>query len=345
MASIWFVLVALMLIGYAVLDGFDLGAGALYVAAARNEEERTMVLRAIGPVWDGNEVWLIAAGGTLFYAFPLLYASSFSGFYLPLNIVLWLLIFRAIGIEFRMHLQERVWREFFDVMFFLSSALLAVIFGAALGNVIRGVALGPDHYFFAPLWTDFRAGREPGILDWYTVLCALLALAALMVHGALYVAVKTEGALQARMHRIATLLWPVVAALTLAGLIATLSIRPDLLANYRAWPAGWLFPAVVAASLAAVLGFARLGRDKAAFLCSCAYVVAMLAGAAFALYPTLLPATTGADNALTIYNSAAGADSLSKGLIWWIAGMALAVAYFVVIYRMFAGKVRGDGHY
>ena len=147
------------------------------------------------------------------------------------------------------------------------------------------------------------------------------------------------------MHRIATLLWPVVAALTFAGLIATLSIRPELLANYRAWPAGWLIPAVVAASLAAVLGFARQGRDRAAFLWSCAYVAAMLAGAAFALYPTLLPATTGADNALTIYNSAAGADSLSKGLVWWTVGMGVAVAYFVVVYRMFAGKVRGDGHY
>src|ERR1700743_1265715 len=135
-----------MLIGYVVLDGFDLGAGALHLVAARTEEERRLILRSIGPVWDGNEVWLIAAGGTLFYAFPLLYASSFSGFYLALNMIVWLLLLRAIGIEFRMHLANSVWRSFFDGAFSLASLLLIVFFGAALGNVMRGAPLGPRHY-------------------------------------------------------------------------------------------------------------------------------------------------------------------------------------------------------
>src|SRR6476646_7307316 len=200
MEAIWFALVAFMLTAYVVLDGFDLGAGALHLIAARTDEERRMLLRSIGPVWDGNEVWLLAAGGTLFYAFPLLYASSFSGFYLPLSMVLWLLVFRAIGIEFRMHLENEVWREFFDTVFSLASLLLIVLFGAALGNVIRGVPLRADHYFFVPLWTDFLPGPQPGALDWYTVLCAVVTVVAVCLHGALYVILKTAGALNARMR-------------------------------------------------------------------------------------------------------------------------------------------------
>lgn len=346
MATVWFALVALMLVGYVVLDGFDIGAGALHLFAARTEGERKLLIRSIGPVWDGNEVWLLAAGGTLFYAFPLLYAASFSGFYLPLNVVLWLLVLRAIGIEFRGHVDAMVWRTFFDGVFSIASILLAVFFGAALGNVIRGAPLGPSHYFFLPLWTDFRVGSQPGVLDWYTVLAAVVTLVALMMHGSVYVAMKTEGTLNARMRSIARWVWPVLAALTAISLVATLSIRPELLDNYKASPAGWIIPAVVAASLAGMLYFLRAGEEWNAFLSSCAYLVAMLSGAAFALYPALLPATTGAPNSITIYNAAAGADSLSIGLIWWGAGMLIALGYFVFVYRMFAGKVSADagGH-
>src|SRR5579864_732195 len=210
METLWYVLVALMLTAYVVLDGFDLGAGALHLVAARNDDERRMLLRSIGPVWDGNEVWLLAAGGTLFYAFPLLYDSSFSGFYLPLNIVLWLLVCRAVGIEFRTRLDHSVWRDFFDAVFSLASILLIVLFGAAFGNVLRGVPLGPDHYFFVPLWTDFRPGPP---------------------HGALYVILKTERLLNARMRAIVHWLWPVLVILTIASLVATLFVRPQLLDN------------------------------------------------------------------------------------------------------------------
>src|SRR5215813_3423591 len=192
MASVWYLIVALMVVAYVVLDGFDLGAGVIHLIAGREDEERTAIIRAIGPVWDGNEVWLLAAGGTLYFAFPHLYASSFSGFYLPLMMVLWLLMLRAIGIEFRVHSESAVWRKFFDVVFSGSSALLAIFFGAALGNVIRGVPLGADGYFFEALWTNWRVGPQPGILDWYTVLAGVVALVALTVHGSLYITVKTE---------------------------------------------------------------------------------------------------------------------------------------------------------
>ncbi|HEU5452606.1 MAG TPA: cytochrome d ubiquinol oxidase subunit II, partial [Terriglobales bacterium] len=175
METVWFVIVALMLAAYVVLDGFDIGADILHLVVGRSDGERRLVLRAIGPVWDGNEVWLLAAGGTLYFAFPLLYASSFSGFYLPLMMVLWLLMLRAIGIEFRVHSLSPVWRAFFDGVFSLASILLAIFFGAALGNVVRGVPLGADGYFFEPLWTEWRIGPQPGILDWYTVLAGVVA--------------------------------------------------------------------------------------------------------------------------------------------------------------------------
>src|SRR6202451_1237181 len=189
METLWFMIVAVMVAAYVVLDGFDLGAGAIYLSAARTTDDRRKILRAIGPVWDGNEVWLLAAGGTLYFAFPLLYASSFSGFYLPLMIVLWLLMGRGASIELRAHIDHEVWRTFFDGLFFVSSALLAIFFGAALANVIRGVPLGSDNYFFLPLWTNWRVGPAPGILDWYTVIGGVVALVALTLHGALYLTV------------------------------------------------------------------------------------------------------------------------------------------------------------
>ena len=339
METVWFVLIAIMLTGYVALDGFDLGAGVLHLLVARTDAERRAILRVIGPVWDGNEVWLIAAGGTLFFAFPLLYASSFSGFYLPLNMVLWLLILRAIGIEFRLHLDSIVWREFFDGVFALSSALLAIFFGAAFGNVIRGVPLGPDFYFFEPLWTDFQVGRDNGILDWYTVLLGISALVALTLHGAFYVALKTTGALNQRSNKVARMLIPLMAALTVLGLIATVAIRPRLLANYEAQPVAYLIPIVVAASLCGMFLFERRGHERFAFLSSGAYLTAMLAGAAVAIYPALLPASTDPACAITIYNAAAGRYSLSFGLIWWGLGMAIAIGYFIFVYRMFRGKV------
>jgi len=343
MHTAWFVLVAFMLVAYVVLDGFDLGAGAIHLFVARNDGERRTVLRSIGPVWDGNEVWLVAAGGTLYFAFPALYASSFSGFYLPLNIVLWLLMLRAVGIEFRLHIESPVWRGFFDGTFGLSSALLAVFFGAALGNVIRGVPLRQDGSFFEPLWTNFRVGADNGILDWFTVLCGALALVALTVHGALWVTYKTEGVVQARARNVVSSLIVPLLLLAAGALVAGLAVRPRLLDNYRRyWLPGVLIPAVVVASSAGLAVFSRRARDRAAFLSSCAFLAAMLAGVAFAVYPRMLPASTSDAYSLTIYNTAAGEYSLRYGVYWWSAGILVAIGYFVLVYRMFRGKVRMD---
>ncbi len=339
MEPLWFVLVALMITAYVVLDGFDLGAGALYPLLARTEGERRTVIRTIGPVWDGNEVWLIAGGGTLYFAFPLLYASSFSGFYLPLNIVLWLLILRGIGIEFRMHIENDIWRTLFDGFFTLSSTLLAIFFGAALANVMRGVVLGRDHFFFEPLWTNFRTGANPGILDWYTCGTAILALLALMLHGALYVALKTHGVVNKRAHRIAARLLPLVFLLTALGVPLTALVRPRTLSNFSVHPALYVIPLAVVASLVAIRISQRHGKEKSAFLGSCSYLVSMLAGAAVALYPALLPSSSDPALDITIYNAATGYYALRVGLIWWGLGMCLAVAYFIFVYRMFRGKI------
>ncbi|HEY1271250.1 MAG TPA: cytochrome d ubiquinol oxidase subunit II, partial [Terriglobales bacterium] len=242
MGSIWYWIVAVMVAAYVVLDGFDIGAGAIYLIAAKDSSERRKILRAIGPVWDGNEVWLLAAGGTLYFAFPQLYASSFSGFYLPLMMVLWLLMLRGMGIEFRAHIDHPVWQSFFDAIFSLSSILLAIFFGAALGNVIRGVPLDASGYFFEPLWTNFKLGPKTGILDWYTVMTGVIALVTLTVHGAHYIAVKTDEDLARRARGIALILWPVQFFLTIVSLIATYMIRPDVMANYKNHPIGILVP-------------------------------------------------------------------------------------------------------
>lgn len=337
-----------MLVAYVVLDGFDLGAGAIHLIAGKTDAGRTSIIRAIGPVWDGNEVWLLAAGGTLYFAFPLLYASSFQGFYLPLMMVLWLLMLRAIGIEFRAHSKSEVWRKFFDVVFCGASALLAIFYGAALGNVVRGVPLNKDGLFFLPLWTNWRVGPEPGILDWYTVLSGVLALVALTVHGALYVTTKTDGDVNTRSRSIVSVLWPVQLVLTLLSLSATIWANPVVMTNYGKWPVGLLIPVLVFGSLIVVYFMHKKGNEKGAFLSSCVYLAGMLGGVAFAAYPNVLLSSNDPANNLTIYNTATGAYGMKIGLIWWSIGIIIAIGYFVFLFKMFKGKVsvtEGDyGH-
>ncbi len=346
MGFIWFWLVAAMLAGYVILDGFDLGVGVLHLFLPRNEKEKLAILSSIGPVWDGNEVWLLAGGGTLYFAFPLLYASAFSGFYLPLMIVLWLLVVRGVGLELRNHIEVGVWRSLLDGLFGLASTLLIVFYGAALANVLRGVPVGSDGYFFLPLWTDWRPGEHPGILDWYTVIGGVTALAALALHGALWLAVKTSGDLGSRARRIANLAWMLTALLTAVSLIATIKVRPESLNNYGIYPVTLVVPAGVVLSLAGIWIWNHTGHPVKAFLASCVYLFLMLAGACWSVYPTLLPATSGAENDITIDRALSGQHALHVGLIWWSIGMALAICYVVFVYRNFRGKVdlEPEGH-
>ena len=339
MPTLWFILVAFMLTMYVLLDGFDLGAGIIHLFAARTNTERRLILRAIGPVWDGNEVWLIAAGGTMFFTFPLLYASSLSGFYLPLIIVLWLLMVRGVAIELRSRIANPVWVSFWDGMFFLGSALLAIFFGAALGNVIRGVPLNSQGYFFEALWTDFNPfSAEPGILDWYTVLTGLLAFAALTMHGANYIAVKTEGVLNERARRISRLGWLITLPLAILASAATFFVQPQVYESFTQRPWGIIFPLIALVGLLGAGLFNIRKRDLAALLSSGIFILGMLTSAAFSLYPLVLPAINPAFS-LTIYNASASQYGLTVGLIWWSVGIVLAAIYFVFAYRRFWGKV------
>jgi cytochrome bd ubiquinol oxidase subunit II len=339
METIWYAIIAFTLTAYVILDGFDLGTGVLHLLLARSEDERRLTLAAIGPFWDGNEVWLLAAGGVLYMAFPAVYAASFSGFYLPLIMILWLFMLRGIGIEFRSHIGNPMWKSFCDVIFSLSSLLLATFLGVGLANVIRGVPLNSEGYFFEPLWTTFALQQYPGILDWYTVFIGIFAVVTLAAHGANYVALKTDGALNKRARKTAAITGCGMGILAPVGLIVTLQIRPEMLENYRSYGWGALFPITVALSLAGFAYFRMRANDFGAFLASGVFIAGMLGGAAFALYPFILPATTDPAFGMTVHNSAASAYGLRVGLTWWVVGMTLAIGYFFILFRLFRGKV------
>lgn len=346
METLWFCLIAFTLTMYVILDGFDLGAGMLHLGVAKTGDERSTVIRAVGPVWDGNEVWLVTAAATLFAVFPALYATAFSGFYLQLMMVLWLFVGRALGIEFRHQIDHPLWKQVWDVIFTLSSGTLALFFGIALGNVARGVPIGADGTFFAPLWTDFSPYRGTGLLDGYTLLAGVTAMAALAHHGALWLAMKTEGALRDRSRHAARLAgWATVAATVLVTLW-TRSIQPHMALRFSEHPWGFLFPLVAAGGLAAAIVFRRKGRDGAAFLGSTAYLAGMMMSVAFSLYPYVLPSTVHPDRGLTLQAAASDPKSLKIALAWWLPGMALVSGYVFYVYRKFAGKVASTGdHY
>ncbi len=331
--TLWFCLVAIMIAGYAVLDGFDLGAGIVHLFVARSDAERRSVLASVGPVWDGNEVWLVAGGGVLFFAFPPVYASGFQGFYLPLIIVLWLLILRGIAIEFRNKVTSLVWSPLWDVVFAGASATLAIFFGAAIGNVVRGVPLDRSGFFFLPLWANLRLMPAAGILDWFTIIVALGSLSALTVHGALWVAMKTAGAVAARARKAADAAWWAVLVITVLLVIIVPLVQPHLGHRFADAPWGFVFPLAAATGMFGMKLFNGAGRATGAFLASCLYIVGMLTSAAFGLYPYLLPSSTDTAAGLTVYTSAAATYGLIVGLYWFIPGMALVTIYFVFVYR------------
>jgi len=342
MELLWFCLATAMIVGYVILDGFDLGAGIVQLLVAKEENERAQVLRSIGPVWDGNEVWLLAAGGALFLAFPILYASSFSGFYLALMIVLWLLILRGIAIEFRNHIDNPLWIPAWDTVFGGASAVLALVFGVALGNVVRGVPLDANGYFFLPLWTNLLPDADAGVIDWYTLLVGATAFVALAVHGSLWVVIKTAGRLQEATRASCAKFWWGLLVITLLISPLSFAIQPNLWKRFTSHPWGIVFPALALAGLVGVRVFSVQRKDKAAFLASSLYLAGMLASVAFGVFPNVLPSNTAPDFSLTIYNAAAAEHGLMIALWWFIPGMVLAIAYSIFTYRHFAGKVDGD---
>lgn len=344
----WFGLAAVMVAIYVVMDGFDFGAGALHLVVARRDRERREVLAAIGPFWDGNEVWLLAAGGVLFLAFPKVLGSGLSGFYLAIFFFLWVLILRGAAIELRSHVEDAMWRSFWDGVFALASILAPVLLGAALGNVLRGVPVGEDGWFALPLFDSLLTSGGLGVLDWYTVLCGLTALVAVTHHGALFLVWKTDGEVRRRSLAAARRLFPATLALWVAATAATAVVAPDLPDRLADRPLVWLTTVVFLAGLVTSLVARRRGHDLAAFLGSSAFLLGQLAAAAASAYPIWLRSTLDPSWSLTATNAAAAPSSLRVGLYWWPVGFVLAIAYFVVLFRLHRGKAQaaeaGEGY-
>lgn len=342
METIWFCIVAVMLTVYVLLDGFDIGAGIIHLFVARGNAERRSVISSIGPVWDGNEVWLVAAGGVLYFAFPALYASSFSGFYLALIMVLWLLMLRGLSIELRSHFEAPLWHSFWDAAFCGSNVLLAIFYGAALGNVVRGVPLNTDGYFFVPLWTNFQPGSNPGIIDWYTLMVGVTALLTLTMHGALWVMLKTTDRVAARARSTASATYWAVCAAVLGISIASFGVQPHLGESFGAHPWLWVFPLLAAAGLFGLRLCLSMRVDLWALLCSGVFIAGLLCSAAFGLYPDVLPAVGDPKLSLTVANASAPAYGLRVGFDWWIPAFVLATIYSFIVYRHFRGKVPAE---
>ena len=341
MEALWFGIAAVMVAIYVVMDGFDFGAGALYPWVARKDGERRQVLGAIGPFWDGNEVWLLALGGVLFLAFPKILAAGLSGFYLAIMMVLWVLILRGISIEYRSHLKDRMWRGFWDFVFAFASTLAPVLFGAALGNLIRGVPLNGEGWFGLALFDSFSPYGAPGILDWFTVLTGLLALAATVHHGALFLVWKTEGPVRERSLAAAKFVFPVLVVLWLLATIFSAQLAPWLFENLKSRPLAWISTVLFLGGLATSFIARRHGKELLAFLGSGAFMLGNLAAIAACAYPMMLRSLDDPDKlSLTAQNTASNPESLKIAIHWWPVGFALAILYIAVLMRLHRGKVK-----
>jgi cytochrome bd ubiquinol oxidase subunit II len=310
----------------------------LHTAVGRTEVERRVAINSIGPFWDGNEVWLLATGGVLFVAFPPVLAAGLSGFYFAIILVLWMLILRGISIEFRSHVEHPLWRAAWDFVFSAASLVLPVLFGAALGNLVRGLPLGADGWFSLELFTDFTAQPPVGILDWYTVLSGVFALLAIAGHGGAFLAWKTDGPVQERSRRIAMLSYAAVAVLWPLATVLTGYINAPMLQALPGRPLAWLSLALAMTGLVLVAQGLVQRRDGRAFLGSCAFLTGMLAATAVCVFPVMLRSLDPAIPSLTAYNSSVPATSLETAFRWWIVGFPLAVIYFVVLFRLHRGK-------
>ena len=351
METLWFFILSCMLTIYIVMDGFDFGAGIIHLLVARGDQEKKLVLRSIGPFWDGNEVWLVAGGGVLFFAFPLLYAVSFSGFYLALILVLWLFILRGISLELRNHLNNEMWKGFFDTVFGIASLLLALFFGVALGNVVRGVNLGgvingvsqfEPTYFFTPLWTNFLPGENPGVLDWFTVIMGLIGVLTLAIHGGNWIILKSSGPIHERIRQFIRVAWLALIVLVLVSIISIAFIRPTLFDNYLSSNFLFVVPLIGLAALLSIPFLVRRKDEFKPFLASTIFIVAMLLSTALGLYPSLLPSSNALNLDITIHNSANTAYGFSVAIKWWIVAIILVVGYFIYTHRIFKGKIGQD---
>lgn len=330
---VWFVLFVAIIGGYVVLDGFDLGVGMLLPFVARDDRERRVLLNAIGPVWDGNEVWLVLGGGTLFAAFPLVYASLFSGFYLAMMLVLLVLILRTVAIEFRSKRESQRWRSTWDWTFALASFGISLLLGVALGNIVRGLTLGAAGVMDVSL---------PDLLNPYSIVFGIVAVAMLVLHGSLFLTLKTEGALEARIVRVVPRLLLVFFVAMTALIVWTLLRDEPFAHNFgdRPWTA--VFPVIAFLAIIAVWRFTRAGRPLHAFFSSAVMIASLMSAVAAGMYPVLLRSTIDPAYDLTIQNASSADATLTVMFVVAIIGMPFVVLYTAGVYWFFRGKVELD---
>lgn len=330
----WFLLVGVLLAGYAILDGFDLGVGALHLFT-KTDDERRIMINSIGPVWDGNEVWLVTGGGALFAAFPEVYATAFSGFYEALMLLLFCLIFRAVSIEFRSKQPMAWWRKMWDFNFALGSVVAALLIGVAVGNIAWGVPLDDRHEFL---------GSFLGMLHPYALLVGITTVALFMMHGSIYVVMKTDGDLQARIRSWVrnTMIFFILCYVMTT--MATLLYVPNMADKFRDNPALFLLPMANVLAVANIPREIHLGREFRAFLSSCVAMAILIAIFGVDMYPNLVLSKPVPENSLTIYNAASSAKTLGIMLTIALIGMPLVLAYTAIIYWVFRGKVKLDAN-
>ncbi len=357
---IWWALLGILLAGFAIMDGFDLGVGILLPWIARTDTERRVVINTVGPVWEGNQVWLVLGGGAIFAAWPALYAASFSGFYLAMLLVLAALILRPVGFKFRSKMPGARWRATWDWALFVGGAVPALVFGVAMGNLLRGVPFSFD--------SDLRAHYEFGffyLLNPFSVLCGLVSVAMLSAHGAVYLSMKTDGGLARRaraVSRYAALAWAVLFALAgvwlwKSGYGITIDSgaapggQPDPLAkvavlragawfsNYGRWPLALLAPAAGLAAPLAVAALAGARRRLAVFALSAVGIAAVIGSMGLSLFPFLLPSSSSPDSSLTVWDASSSARTLNIMLIAVVIFLPIVLAYTAWVYRVLRGPV------
>lgn len=350
MELFWYLLIAMVLIIFFILDGYDFGTGIIHLFLAKKEKDKEVIAKAAGLFWDSNEVWLVAAGGMLFMAFPTYYASVFSGFYLPLIIVLWLIIFRAIGLELRAQFSYEMWKNIWDKAFGVSSLLLALFFGIALGNVVRGVNLGglengvsayEGHYFFLPLWNSRFSplAENPGVIDWFTIIIGIISVVTLAIHGANWIVLKTNSSINNQLKAVIFKLTILLAILTVFSLFIWNKVNPNCFDNFSNKPYLIIFPMIYLTGLIGLFFIKKNRNNVRNFMFSTLLIFGGIASSLASIFPVILPSTNKINQSLTIYNTSTTNYGLSVAFNWAIVGIILMVIYFVVQKRLLKGKI------
>jgi cytochrome d ubiquinol oxidase subunit II len=335
LAVIWFLIEGVLLIGYAILDGFDLGVGILHPFVPKSDRERRIAINSIGPLWDGNEVWLVTFGGALFAAFPEAYATAFSGFYTAFMMLLAALIFRAVSMEFRSKVENERWRRFWDLSFFGGSATASLLFGVAVGNAMLGMPLDLAGNFTGTLFDQ---------LSPYTLLVGLMTVALFAMHGGLFLYLKTEGDFRQRLRDWLWRSWGIFLVAYMLTTMYTLALVPRATANFERWPVAALIVVVNVLAVANIPRALHWGRPGEAFVSSCAVIATLIMLFGLALFPNLVTASNDAAHSVTIFSAASSPNTLGIMLIIAIVGMPFVLSYTGIIYWTFRGKVRLDEH-